>query len=171
MEAQGRSKAELVAAQNEAEAKRVITAQKAEGVKALGEAEAFAIKSKGEAEAATVAAKLNAEAEALKRRAQAFREMGEAGVLSELIPELPKIAAAISKPLENVDKMVFISNDGSSGSRLTGDLCQMLAQVPEAVEGVSGINLKGAIQRIVERGGGMDSAGGAAEEPHEELKV
>ncbi len=160
MEAAGRSRAELVAAQNEAEAKRCIIQQQAEGVKNLGEAEAFAIRQKGEAEAASVAAKLNAEAEALKRRAQAFREMGEAGVLSELIPQLPLIAGAISKPLEKAEKMVFISNDGSSGSRLTGDVCQMLAQVPEAVEGVSGINIKAAIERIVERGGGIDAPAG-----------
>ena len=39
MEAAGRSRAELVAAQNEAEAKRCIIQQQAEGVKNLGEAE------------------------------------------------------------------------------------------------------------------------------------
>ena len=53
MEAAGRSRAELVAAQNEAEAKRCIIQQQAEGVKNLGEAEAFAIRQKGEAEASS----------------------------------------------------------------------------------------------------------------------
>jgi flotillin len=37
--------------------------------------------------------------------------------------------------------MVFVSSDGASGSKLTGDVATMLASLPAAVEGVTGVNI------------------------------
>lgn len=60
--------------------------------------------------------------------------------------------------------MVFISQDGTSGSRLTNDVVSIMAQMPDAIEGVSGINLRSALAKIVAKGGGIGTEGGAEEE-------
>lgn len=148
VEAQGRSTAELVVAENEAKAEIASADGQAKATLAVGEAGANATRMKGEAVAASLSAKLEAETSAIVRK---YKEMGQAGVLSELFPYLPAIAGAISEPLCQTDKMTFITSDGSSGTKATNEVCTMLAQVPEAVETVSGINLKGVMKNMVER--------------------
>merc|ERR1711865_1120853 len=111
----------------------------------------------GEAVAASLSAKLEAETSAIVRK---YKEMGQAGVLSELFPHLPAIAGSISAPLAQTDRMTFITSDGSSATKVTNEVCTVLAQVPEAVESISGINLKGVMKNMVEREGGISGSSG-----------
>lgn len=157
VEAQGQSTAELVIAENQAKATVATAEGRAKATLAIGEAEATSTRMKGEAEAAALSAKLEAETSAIVRK---YKEMGQAGVLSELFPHLPAIAGSISAPLSQTDRMTFITSDGSSATKVTNEVCTMLAQVPEAVESISGINLKGVMKNMVEREGGISGSSG-----------
>ena len=46
--------------------------------------------------------------------------------------------------------MVFVSQEGNAGSMLTGDINRILAQLPETVEGLTGVDLKKLMKRTVE---------------------
>jgi len=157
VEAQGQSTAELVVAENQAKATVATAEGRAKATLAIGEVEATSTRMKGEAEAAALSAKLEAETSAIVRK---YKEMGQAGVLSELFPHLPAIAGSISAPLSQTDRMTFITSDGSSATKVTNEVCTMLAQVPEAVESISGINLKGVMKNMVEREGGISGSSG-----------
>ena len=51
--------------------------------------------------------------------------------------------------LGKCDKMVFVSQDAAAGSMLTGDINRILAQLPETVEGLTGIDLRKLLSQKV----------------------
>ena len=109
---------------------------------------AHVMQAKGEAEAAAVMAKGRAEAEVLQKKADAFKHYGEAALVQLIVDKLPEIAQAMAAPLAKTDKMVFVSTDGTTGSRVTADIGRMMAQLPEVVEGVTGVNINTAMQKL-----------------------
>ena len=133
-ELDGNSMADLMAQKNQAE-----------GIKVLATAEADRVRSMGEAEAGATQAKGEAEAEVLRKKAEAFKQYGEAAIVQSIVERMPEIAAAVSAPLAQTEKMIFISQDGSSASRLTNDVVGMVGSIPAAVEGLTGVNLREAI--------------------------
>lgn len=143
----------------EAERQRLILeaqgqAEAAKAIRARGEAEAQVIKAKGLAEADVIRAKGEAEADAMRVKAAAFHEYNQAAVLDKLLTGMPEIVRAISEPLSKVDKVTIVStgNDGANGgvgaSRLTGDIMNMVAQVPALFELLSGTRLSDLMNRI-----------------------
>lgn len=128
--------------EKEAEANKFEQIQKAqaeaEAIKLKGEAEASAIRMKGEA----VADAMKAEAEAMKEKAEAYKQYGDAAVIEMLASRLPEIARHISEPLSKMDKIVVIDNGGDSGaSKITQSITKMIAEVPEVVESLTGIDV------------------------------
>lgn len=110
----------------------------AEAIRIKGEAEAEAIRMKGQATADA----MKAEAEAMQEKAEAYKQYGDAAVIEMLVSRLPEIAEHISKPLSQTDKIVVIDNGGDSGaSKVTKSITKMVAEVPEVVENLTGINL------------------------------
>jgi flotillin len=138
-EASGRSEAELLRQQNEAKGVLVEAQAEAERIRNVGEAEAAAIQKKGEAEAAV-----------MRQKAEAFKQYGEAAIVQSIVDKMPEIAEKIAKPLERTEKMIFISQDGQAGSQLTKDIVSIVGTVPDAVEGLTGINLRGALGRLAQ---------------------
>lgn len=134
--------AKRYALEQQAEARKVeveLNAQaKASEIAQLGRAEAEAIRLKGEATAEA----MKAEAEAMKEKAEAYKQYGEAAIIEMLVDKLPLIAESIAKPLAQTDKMVIIDNGGEGGaSRVTKNVTNVVAQVPEVVESLTGVNL------------------------------
>ena len=41
-----------------------------------------------------------------------------------------------------------VSSDGSAGSRLTNDISQIMGQLPDTVEALTGVNLKRVMKRL-----------------------
>jgi flotillin len=130
----------ILEAQGRAEASKAIQAQ--------GEAEAGVIKAKGLAEADVIRAKGEAEADAMRVKAAAFRDYNQAAVLDKLLTGMPEIVRAIAEPLSKVDKVTIIStgsdganNGGIGANRLTGDIVNMVAQVPALFELLSGTRI------------------------------
>lgn len=143
----------LLEAQGQAEANKAKGFAEAEANRARGLADAEVIKARGLAEAEVIKAKGEAEAEAMKVKAAAFHEYNQAAVLDKLLTGMPEIVRAIAEPLSKVDKVTIVSTGGSDGgnlgaSRLTGDIVNMVAQVPALFELLSGTRLNDLMSRI-----------------------
>src|SRR5712691_9830692 len=140
----------------EAERSRIfLEAQgQADAAKARGIGDAEANKARGLAEAEVIRAKGEAEADAMKVKAAAFHEYNQAAVLDKLLTGMPEIVRAIAEPLSKVDKVTIISTGSSNGtnglgaSRLTGDIVNMVAQVPALFELLSGTRIGDLMSRV-----------------------
>ena len=66
-----------------------------------------------------------------------------------IVEKLPDIAKNISEQLSQTDKMVIIDNGGSGGAaKVTQNITKMMAEVPEVVQSLTGINLVDLISSI-----------------------
>ena len=144
----------ILEAQGQADAAKERGIGDAEANKARGLAEAEVIRAKGLAEAEVVRAKGEAEADAMKVKAAAFHEYNQAAVLDKLLTGMPEIVRAIAEPLSKVDKVTIVStgssngNNGIGASRLTGDIVNMVAQVPALFELLSGTRIGDLMSRV-----------------------
>merc|ERR1711988_459285 len=108
-----------------------------------GNSQAELLAQRNQAEGIKVLAE--AEADVLRQKAEAFKQYGEAAIVQSIVERMPEIAEAVAAPLAQTEKMVFVSQDGSSASRLTNDVVSMVGSIPTAVEGLTGINLRKAV--------------------------
>src|SRR5262252_7406277 len=119
--------------------------------KATGVAEAEANKARGLAEAAVIEAQGKATAEAMRMKADSFKQYNEAAVVEMIIRILPEVAGKISEPLAKTEKMVIINSGngvGGGASKLTGDVTQIVAQLPPIIESLTGIKFEKLIEQI-----------------------
>src|SRR5438067_891342 len=143
----------ILEAQGQADAAKERGFGDAEANKARGLAEAEVIRARGLAEAEVIRAKGEAEADAMKVKAAAFHEYNQAAVLDKLLTGMPEIVRAIAEPLSKVDKVTIVStgSDNSHGmgaSRITGDVMNMVAQVPALFELLSGTRIGDLMNRV-----------------------
>ncbi len=146
----------ILEAQGQADAAKARGIGDAEANRARGLSEAEVIRAKGLAEAEIIRAKGEAEAEAMKVKAAAFHEYNQAAVLDKLLTGMPEIMRAIAEPLSKIDKVTIVStgngsgngNEGMGASRITGDIMNMVAQVPALFELLSGTRLSDLISRV-----------------------
>ncbi len=140
-----------------AEAERYRLETIAEGEKARivveAEAEAKSIRLRGEAEADALRARGLAEAEAMKRKAEAWKEYGQAALIQKLFEDLPAIAGAVAQPLAKTERIVVIggggsSSDGAGASKITRDVVNTIAQVPVIVEALTGIDIVASLKSL-----------------------
>ena len=151
---------EISKAQADAERVRLDGEAAANAIRARGMADADAIKATGLAEADAIQAKGLAEAEAMAKKAEAFKQYNDAAVVQLIIEQLPNIAGKIAEPISKVEKIVAIdgSNDGKGGaSKVAGYVTDIMAQLPETVEALTGMDLGSLV------GGFMTNARGNAE--------
>ncbi|HEV2237115.1 MAG TPA: SPFH domain-containing protein [Ktedonobacterales bacterium] len=140
-------------AEGRAAALRAQAAAEAEAAKVRGAADAEAARLRGLAQADVIRAQGEAEAEAMRVKAAAYREYNQAAVLDKLISNLPEVVRALAEPLAKVDKINIVSTGGSNGgslgaSRITGDMVNMLAQVPALIEALTGAKVGNLLERI-----------------------
>ncbi|HMP84572.1 MAG TPA: SPFH domain-containing protein, partial [Verrucomicrobiota bacterium] len=143
--------------QLETEAAGAASAAKAKGfanadvAKATGLADAEANKAKGLAEAAIIEAQGKANAEATRLKAEAFQKYNEAAVIELLVKVLPELAGKIAEPLSKTEKMVIInsgSGPGGGASKLTGDVTQIIAQLPPVLESLTGVKFEKLLEQV-----------------------
>lgn len=143
--------------QLETEAAGGAAAAKAQGFanaevnQATGLAEAEANKAKGLAQAAIIEAQGKATAEATRLKAEAFQKYNEAAVIELLVKVMPEIAARISEPLSKTEKIVIInsgSGPGGGASKLTGDVTQIIAQLPPVLESLTGVKFEKLLEQV-----------------------
>jgi len=143
--------------QLETEAAGAASATKATGfasadvVKATGLAEADANKARGLAEAAVIEAQGRATAEAMRVKAESFKQYNEAAVIEMIVRVLPEVAGKISEPLAKTEKIVIINSGngpGGGASKLTGDVTTIISQLPPVIESLTGIKFEKLLEQI-----------------------
>src|SRR5213593_217040 len=143
--------------QLETEAAGAASASKATGfanadvAKATGVAEAEANKARGLAEAAVIEAQGKATASAMQAKAESFKQYNEAAVIEMIVRVLPEVAGRISEPLSKTEKMVIINSGngpGSGASKLTGDVTQIISQLPPVLESLTGVKFERLLEQV-----------------------
>jgi len=143
--------------QLETEAAGAASATKATGFanadvnKATGIAEAEANKARGLAEAAIIEAQGKSTAEAMRLKAESFKQYNEAAVIELIVRILPEIAGKISEPLSKTDKITIINSGngpGGGASKLTGDVTQIIAQLPPVLESLTGVKFEKLLEQV-----------------------
>ena len=130
--------------------------------KATGIAEAEANKARGLAEASIIEAQGKAQAEAMRLKAESFKQYNQAAVIEMLIKVLPEVAGRISEPLSKTEKMVIINSGsgvGGGASKLTGDVTQIIAQLPPVLESLTGVKFEKLLQQVPALRKAMEDAG------------
>jgi flotillin len=159
--------------QLETEADGTAAATKATGfagadvVKATGMAEADANKARGLAEADVIEAQGKATAEAMRVKAESFKQYNEAAVIEMIVRIMPELAGKISEPLAKTEKIVIInsgSGPGGGASKLTGDVTQIVSQLPPVIESLTGIKFETLLQQVpaIRKAMGKDDSGADA---------
>lgn len=144
----------ILEAQGQADAAKERGIGDADANRARGLADADVIRARGLAEAEVIRAKGEAEADAMKVKAAAFHEYNQAAVLDKLLTGMPEIVRAIAEPLSKVDKVTIVStggdgaHNGVGASRLTGDIMNMVAQVPALFELLSGTRIGDLMSQV-----------------------
>lgn len=123
-----------------AEAQKFAKEQEAVGIRMVGEAEAEASRAKGVAEAEAIRAKGLAEAEAMEKKAEAYQKYNNAAMAEMLIDVLPEIAARISEPLSQIDKITIIGGSEGVGD-MAGNVPAVMAKLFESMKETVGIDL------------------------------
>ncbi|XP_050434796.1 flotillin-2 isoform X1 [Adelges cooleyi] len=131
------AEAESYRVQAIAEGKKTQTVEEAtaegERIKKIGLAEATAIEAVG-----------RAEAQGMLLKANVFKTYEEAAVMALIMDALPKIAAEIVAPLSKIDEIVLLSGNGN----ISTEVNRLVAQLPPAVQALSGVNLTKVLSKI-----------------------
>merc|ERR1711862_399948 len=114
---------------------RVVETAKAEGekIKLIGGAEARAVEAVGKAEA-----------ESMRMKASAYKQYGDAAVMSLVLEALPSIAAEVAAPLAKTDEIVLLGG----ADKTTTEVNKLLGQLPPAVAALTGVDVTGALGKI-----------------------
>ncbi|XP_070573029.1 flotillin-2-like isoform X1 [Ptychodera flava] len=105
----------------------------AEKIKGIGGAEAFAIEATGKAEA-----------ERMRMKAAAYKQYGNAAMMSLVLEAMPKIAAEVSAPLAKTDEIVLLGGD----NRTTEEVTKLVGQLPPAVQALTGVDLSQVLKKV-----------------------
>merc|ERR1719341_2305500 len=131
------SEAEAYKVQTVAEGNRtrVVESAKAEGekIRLIGGAEARAVEAVG-----------RAEAESMRLKASAYKQYGDAAVMSLVLEALPSIAAEVAAPLAKTDEIVLIGG----GNNTTNEITKLIGSLPPSIQALTGVDISGAIGKI-----------------------
>ena len=133
--AEQEAEADLIKRKRDADAKAYEIEMEAQARKAKADADKYA----AEQEAAGILAKGVAEAEAIEKKAQAQKKMGEASVIEMILNTLPQITANAAAPLTNVDS-IHMYGEGNS-AKLVGDVMKTSNQILEGVKEATGLDI------------------------------
>lgn len=136
-----------------AEAERTRLSTVAEGealrIEREGRAQAEVIRLKGQAEADAILARGLAEAQAMQKKADAWRQYGEAALTQIIVEKLPEIVAAASKPLEGTEKIIVLGDQGPGG--LVNKTVNIAAEMPALVKSLTGVDIHELVSRIQQK--------------------
>lgn len=142
-----------IEAEGQASATRNLGNGEADANKARGLAEADVIRAKGLTQAEVIQAQGFAEAQATSKKADAWQQYTQAAILQQLLDKLPELARAVAEPLSRTDKIVVInsggdSHSGTGASRITRDVTDTVAQLPEVIQALTGLDLMALLRSL-----------------------
>jgi flotillin len=141
-------------AEGESEKRRLVAEGESEKIRREGTAEADVIQLKGEAEATAIKAKGLAEAEAMEKKAEAWKMYGEAAVTEMIVKQLPEIVKSASLPLEGVQKVIVLGDQGPGG--LVQKTVSIAAEMPALVKSLTGMDVTELVGKVGGMVGGKD---------------
>ncbi|KAK3084125.1 hypothetical protein FSP39_008577 [Pinctada imbricata] len=109
----------------------------------VAHADAEKIRLLGGSEAGAIEAVGKAEAEKMRLKASAYKQYGEAAMLSLVLETLPKVAAEVSAPLSKTEEIVLVGDD-----RTTGEVSRLVSQLPPAVQALTGVDLSKVLSKV-----------------------
>jgi flotillin len=133
-------------AEGESEKRKLIAEGEAERIRREGVAEADVIQLKGEAEATAIKAKGLAEAEAMEKKAEAWKQYNEAAVTQLIVEQLPEIVKAASLPLQGVEKVIVLGDQGPGG--LVQKTISIAAEMPALVKSLTGMDVTELVSKV-----------------------
>jgi flotillin len=92
-----------------------------------------------------------ATASAMQQKAESFKQYNEAAVIEMIVRVLPEVAGKISEPLSKTEKIVIInsgSGPGGGASKLTGDVTQIISQLPPVLESLTGVKFEKLLEQV-----------------------
>ena len=153
----------------EAEANKVKAIKEAEAraeamkLEALAKAEARRVEAQAEADATK--AKGIADAESKDRLAEAMKKYGEAAVVEMVIQQLPEIMGAVSKPMEQIDRITVIDNGGSQGaSKVAKTVSDVAANGFTVLKDLTGVDIAQMMKNFASKTGADSSVKSQSEE-------
>jgi flotillin len=86
----------------------------------------------------------------MQKKANSWQAYNEAAIVEILLDKLPEIAKAVADPLSRTERIVIVNTGGDSAgaSKITKDMATIIAQVPDLVEALSGVDLRGLTSRL-----------------------
>ncbi|KAF1297705.1 flotillin [Enterococcus sp. JM4C] len=159
-EVKKKADADRYAKEQEAQAQKAKEVAEAEAdrfrVESLAEADASRTRLAGQAEAESILARGSAEAEAKQKIADAFKEYGEAAVLSMVIEMLPQLMKEAAQPLGNIDKISVVDTgsggENSGANRISNYATNLLASTQETLKETTGLDVKELIENFSKKG-------------------
>merc|ERR1712177_177097 len=130
----------------EAEAFKVQTVAEGNRTKVVetAKAEGEKIKLIGGAKTEEIEAVGRAEAESMRMKASAYKQYGDAAVMSLVLEALPSIAAEVAAPLSRTDEIVLIGG----GNNTTHEVNKLMGTLPPAIQALTGVDITGALGKI-----------------------
>lgn len=141
--AEQKAAADLIRRQRESEARAYEIEQQARALKAQADAEKYAAEQK----AAGIAAVGKAEAQAIEKKAEAQKKMGEASVLEMYFKALPDIVASAAGPLEKIDHITMYGGDNTT--KLVSEVMTNANQIQKGIEEATGLNIAELIKNAI----------------------
>ncbi|MBI2946797.1 MAG: flotillin family protein, partial [Verrucomicrobia bacterium] len=92
-----------------------------------------------------------ASAEAMRLKAESFKQYNQAAVIEMIVRVLPDVAGKVSEPLAKTEKIVIInsgSGPGGGASKVTGDVTQIISQLPPVLESLTGVNFQKLLEQV-----------------------
>merc|ERR1719204_2988963 len=111
-------------------------------VKLPAEAEAFKVQTVAEGNRTKVVETAKAEGKRLK--AAAYKNYGDAAVMSLVLEALPSIAAEVAAPLAKTDEIVLIGGNNNT----TNEINKLVGTLPPAIQALTGVDITGALGKI-----------------------
>jgi flotillin len=124
---------------------QIMAEAEAEGFRIQTEAKgkAEALKMEGQAEAQKIKQQGIADAESMMKKAEAWEKYNQAAILELYLKNLPELAKAVSEPLSRVDKIIMVGGEkGTGATKITGQVAEVLAQMPDVVQSLTGVDIK-----------------------------
>src|SRR5437016_7210123 len=87
----------------------------------------------------------------MQQKAESFKQYNEAAVIELIVRVLPEVAGRISEPLSKTEKIVIINSGngpGGGASKLTGDVAQIISQLPPVLESLTGVKFEKLLEQV-----------------------
>ena len=87
----------------------------------------------------------------MRQKAESFKQYNQAAVVEMIVRILPELAGKISEPLSKTERMVIVNSGngvGGGASKLTGDITQIMSQLPPVLESLTGISFERLVEQV-----------------------